>query len=170
MKNLITLILISLSITSCKFDIGTDVGNPAKPQNGLQEEPPPTNCGGSRCLPPQAGLIAGNSCHVLYTCTNGLNENEFMNNCFNQVYELTGLNSILSKGYDSYKSLDVAYQQHEISWNYANYNSCINSISDLTCNSDVLNYAFNVNTPNDFTRVHRLLYSNESCLNMFNKK
>jgi len=170
MKKLIILFLLSISITSCRLDIGTDVGNPAKPQNGLQEEPPPTHCDGSRCLPPQAGMIAANSCHLLYSCTNNLNEQEFMNSCFDQVYKMTGLNSIINKNYDSYQSIDLAYQQHEITWSLANYNYCLVSISNLTCNSEILNDAFSVNEPNDLSRAHRLLYAHESCLNMFSQK
>jgi hypothetical protein len=172
MNKFICLILISFIVSSCKFDIGTDVGNPAKPQQDNGQMQPGEGCGKSRCMP--TPIVMNHIVHIckkIVTQCLGLSlDSTFMSNCVAEIYLVPHLQNFISINVDNYKTLETLYRQKEISYDLQKFDSCHQKIENLTCESSEFNDAFNVNQPEDYSKVHNILYVDQSCQNIFYKK
>lgn len=167
MKNILlttVLILSLLSLSACKEFNGTDVDNPF--QDGLQE---PCN-GNGRCMPtPYVHLQTHVICKKVNQCL-GIPNTDPQETCHDLLPNQNGLESLIATTAKNYTELNQLYNQKKLTINSQSWNSCLEAIQHLECNSSNFTNTFNVNDPHNFTNIHNILTVSEMCLNIYSLK
>lgn len=153
------LLLAILFLSSCKF-FGTDVGNPMS-MNG---EP---DCREARCVvAPMVQMLSSAICEKVETCGGAQHEH-----CYKEYRVLPGLNHILGLGLDidTFEEFEISYNKKEILVDTQKYTTCMNSVTELSCDSEGFKSVYDIGTPLDFSALHGILETDQSCLESFSR-
>jgi hypothetical protein len=169
----IILVLCSLSVIQSCQNKGTDVGNPVQPDVPQKQSCPvgyncydKDPCAGARCaLPPYIDIHQIEICKTLSRCSGATDD--FLNYCMNATNNQPGLGEVLNLNYQNYKELGQAYRDKKIIIQKQNYNSCMKTLNEISCDNSWFKEAFDVSKLEDFSRIHQILYSDEACLKTY---
>lgn len=167
MKKFLILTILITCVFSCNKMTGTDVDNPFTDPNGQCDG---YNNGNGRCMPtPVVQLQMGVICTKINQCLNTL-DNDSHANCTTLLQNQNGLGVYVSTTANNYTQLNNLYNQKQLLTNSLHWNSCLEAISELDCQSNTFTNAYNVNDPLNFSKIHNILLSDASCSEVYKMK
>jgi hypothetical protein len=151
-------------MTACHPNQGTDTGNP---ENSAD---PVNQCDGTssmeRCLPtPYVKVQVAEICKQISNCSS-----KEVTDCYDRVWEQTGLSQEFNLAVDTFKDLDQLAVQKKINVSSSKFGQCLQSVKDLTCDSEIFKGAYDLLDPENYSHVHQLLRADESCQQIYSMK
>jgi hypothetical protein len=151
----IFLLMTALCLTGCKLTLdGTNTGNPMATD-------PATSIG-------RNGIVALGItvCSKIQTCYAGANNSD----CTKQIANIHGYTSELgatAAAYDTLTDLLTAETSNAVTVNETNYVNCKKAIEDLACSDTLMQTAYSVSTPTDYSATNLLFRSNNACEHIY---
>lgn len=154
-SELILILIIFISITSCSKKDGTNTGNPNN--NGITT--------------PANSLIANNliteMCGSMKRCFSGMDW-ELCTQNLPLVWQI--LVELRVSGFiSSYSDLIRVEQYQQIYISQSNGTQCLSSITNISCNSSEMIASYQDSQPNQFSNSYYLLRSNVSCAQIYSQ-
>lgn len=164
MKKYFYLIILIVSLTACKKQAGTDVDNPFQDITCGDE----TKSG--RCMPSpmvlgQVGLI----CNKVTQCLSD-DSQESHERCTTLLENQNGLDTFIQTSAKNYSELNNLYNKKKLIVDSFRWNTCLQAIEALDCQSPTFTNSFNVNDPLNFSNIHEILRTDQSCLEVYTMK
>ena len=155
MKTLVCLIFLSV-LSACSGN-GTNTGNPtidnSSPNNGQM----PVSGRESQ-------ILANALCDKIKTCFPSSSDST----CKSQIISLANFTDevLLNPPYATLADLEIDVQNTAFTFNTTSLNTCLTSITNLSCGDSLVTGSYSSSSPNNYAGVYKLFRASSQCLSL----
>jgi hypothetical protein len=155
MKTLFCIVFLFL-LSACSGD-GTNTGNPTAGNTT------PTN-GDIPYTGRESFILSSALCDKIKTCFTSSSDTA----CQSQIPTLANFTDevLLNPPYITLNDLETDVQSTAFTFNTTSLNTCLTSISNLSCGDSLVTSAYTASTPTNFANVYKLFRASSQCLSL----
>lgn len=152
----ILLILSFLLMLAGCNGYGTNTGNPDTTTS--------PNFGSTPVSGRESNILGNALCNKIKSCFPASSDST----CAVQVQSLANFTDEigLNPPYPTLADLEVDVQDTTFTFNVTSLNSCLNSISSVSCADSTVTSSYSLSSPNNFSNVYKLFRASSQCLSM----
>jgi hypothetical protein len=155
MKTLLCLLFL-LILSACSGD-GTNTGNPTVDSGTGDNGHMPVSGRESQ-------ILASALCNKIKSCFSSSSDTT----CKSQIPALSNFTDevLLNPPYSTLNDLETDVQSTAFTFNTTSLNSCLTSISNLSCGDSLVTSAYTSSSPTNFSTVYKLFRASSQCLSL----